>query len=133
MKSLEMSLKSSVEDMTTKLDKLLSFNHPKGSRSDEPIEDEQVKKLDNIDRKINMIAAAVGVRLRAKQEEDAEDRKRLKERLKEALMLEKQHHMRVDEDDRESWVEYIFGITKPNGRVGKMGSRCTHTGCWQAA
>ncbi len=130
LKSLEISLKSSVEDMTSKLDRLLSFGHatlPKGSRTDESLEDEHIKKLDNLDRKVNMIASAVGVRMRAKQEEDAEDRKRLKERLKEALLIEKQGRALVDEDDREHWAEYIFGITKPNGRVGKMGSRCSLT------
>ena len=129
LKSLETSLASSVEGMTAKLDKLLSFGYSRvPNRAEEPHEvEQQVGKLDNIDRKINMIAEAVGVRLRAKQEEDAEDRKRLKERLKEALMLEKRSL--VDADDRETWAEYIFGITKPNGRVGKMGSRCAHARC----
>jgi hypothetical protein len=128
LKSLETSLASSVEGMTAKLDMLLSFGHAEvPSRAEEPHEVEKVRKLDTIDQKINMIAEAVGVRLRAKQEEDAEDRKRLKERLKEALMHEKR--TLVDADDRESWAEYIFGITKPNGRVGKTGSRCAHARC----
>ena len=64
------------------------------------------------------------MRVRSKEEEDAEDRKRLKERLKEALTLEKQGRLRgVDQDERETWAEYIFGIARPNGRVGKTGSR----------
>ena len=62
LKSLETSLSSSVEGMTAKLDELLSFGHTRvPSRADEPHEVDQVRKLDNIDRKINMIAEAVGV------------------------------------------------------------------------
>ena len=39
--------------------------------------------------------------------------------------LEKQGKLRgVDQDEKESWAEYIFGIAQPNVRVGKMGSRC---------
>ncbi len=122
---MEMSLKTSAEGMTAKLDKLLSFGHPEGSRQGDPLNTEQAKKLDDLDRKINLIADAVGVKIRGKHEEDAEDRKRLKERLKEAIVIEKRSRY-FDEDDRESWAEYIFGITKPNGRVGKMGSRYAH-------
>ena len=83
------------------------------------------QRLDSLDRKLNLIAEAVGMRVRSKEEEDAEDRKRLKERLKEALALENHGRLRsVDQDEKEeSWAEYIFGIAQPNGRVGKMGSR----------
>ena len=60
----------------------------------------------------------------ARAAERQDDRKRLKERLKGAI-----------EQDREAvaggargaetagWAEYLFGICKPDGRTGKIGSR----------
>ena len=52
-----------------------------------------------------------------------EDRKRLKERLKKAM--DHHHEARTVELDkiRPDWLEYIFGICGPDGRLGKEGSR----------
>jgi hypothetical protein len=33
------------------------------------------------------------------------------------------HSVRHIESEQEMWTEYIFGICKPDGRVGKAGSR----------
>jgi hypothetical protein len=55
--------------------------------------------------------------------DDAEDRKRLKERLKEALNESKRTRPNSD-NENEDWLEYMFGICQPDGRVGKGGSRC---------
>ena len=56
---------------------------------------------------------------------DKEDCKRLKEKLKGALELEQSRRSQLPGDQsRETWMEYIFGICKPDGRVGKQGSRC---------
>ena len=47
-------------------------------------------------------------------------RKRLKERLKEALAAKE-----ADTDqDRWGLLEYVFGFSKPDRRIGKAGSRC---------
>jgi hypothetical protein len=55
--------------------------------------------------------------------EEAEDRKRLKERLKEALD-EGKRILRTSTDLKsDGWLEFIFGICKPDGRIGKAGSR----------
>jgi hypothetical protein len=119
-------MERSLGDMNEKLDMLLRRGNARcaSAAPGDATEHETDRRFDDLDRKLNMIAEAVGVRMRAKEEEDAEDRKRLKERLKEALALEKTHRLRtIDEDEREGWVEYIFGIVQPNGRVGKMGSR----------
>jgi hypothetical protein len=128
LKSLEESLSSSAADMHEKLNMLLSRGNAKcacAAPCDATAHETADRRLDSLDRKLNMIAEAVGVRVRAKEEEDAEDRKRLKERLKEALALEKQGKLRsANQDEKESWAEYIFGIAQPNGRIGKMGSRC---------
>ena len=115
-------------DINEKLDMLLSRGSAKctcGAAGDASVPEED-PRIESLDRKINMIAEAVGVRVRAKEEEDAEDRKRLKERLKEAIAMEKTERLRgVDQEEKEGWAEYVFGITQANGRVGKMGSRCT--------
>ena len=44
------------------------------------------------------------------------------ERLKEALELSKANERRP-EAEAESWMEWLFGICPPNGRLGKAGSR----------
>ncbi len=119
-------MERSLQDMNEKLDMLLSRSNVRCASAalGDVMEHEADERIDGLDRKLNMIAEAVGVRVRAKEEEDAEDRKRLKERLKEALALEKTHRLRsIDQDEKEGWVEYFFGIVQPNGRVGKMGSR----------
>ena len=83
----------------------------------------QNEKIERIERKLDLIAAAVCVREIDTSEKDAEDRKRLKERLKEALEQSTRSRLKNMEDIKESWIEYIFGICKPDGRVGKRGSR----------
>ncbi len=81
------------------------------------------EKFERIERKIDLIAAAVCVKDTDRSEEEAEDRKRLKERLKEALENSTQSRDKDPEDEKDSWMEYLFGICKPDGRVGKEGSR----------
>ena len=49
-----------------------------------------------------------------------DERKRLKERLKEAVKAKDSTEMA---DKSSSWMEYIFGICKADGRLGKEGSR----------
>jgi hypothetical protein len=61
-------------------------------------------------------------KMKVVDDDDAEDRKRLKERLKEAL--DENKRTRPDyEVEKEDWLEYIFGICRPDGRIGKEGSR----------
>ena len=87
------------------------------------------EKIERLERKLDLIAAAVCVREIDTSEKDAEDRKRLKERLKEALEQSTRSRLKNMEDIKESWIEYIFGICKPDGRVGKEGSRQSHFFC----
>ncbi len=57
--------------------------------------------------------------------DDDEDRKRIKERLKEAVESDKRVRARVVKTTKhESWLEYVFGICEPDRRMGKHGSRC---------
>ncbi len=128
LKLLEEALRNTAADMHEKLNMILSRGNAKcacAAPCDATAHETADRRLDSLDRKLNMIAEAVGVCVRAKEDEDAEDRKQLKERLKEALALEKQGKLRsANQDEKESWAEYIFGIAQPNVRVGKMGSRC---------
>ena len=53
-----------------------------------------------------------------------DDRKRLKERLKEAMETEKMQLNKTTVSAKMNWIEYLFGICEPDGRIGKEGSRC---------
>jgi hypothetical protein len=83
------------------------------------------KRWLHVESRLESIAAAVGVSVQANVGDDDADRKRLKERLKEALEVEKKKRP-LHLGEKESWMEYIFGICKPDGRVGKRGSRSGH-------
>ncbi len=75
-----------------------------------------------VEKRLESIAEAVGVTPTVNVGDDDEDRKRLKERLKEA-QEEDQAKAQSKYTEKETWMEYIFGICKPDGRVGKRGSR----------
>ncbi len=79
-------------------------------------------KLDGMDKKLERIAGAVGVRFGLGVSEE-EDRRRLKEKLKEALESATRNRLHEIESEREMWLEYCFGICKPDGRIGKSGSK----------
>jgi hypothetical protein len=74
-----------------------------------------------VDKRLEAISEAVGIKPKVNSGDDDEDRKRLKERFKEALNHQKEHT--VGEIEVEGYSEYFFGICKPNGRLGKRGSR----------
>ena len=76
--------------------------------------------------RLGAIAHAVGASSRADggDEDEDENCKRLKERLKGAMELEGNlHALSPGHQERATWMEYIFGICKPDGRIGEMGSR----------
>jgi hypothetical protein len=55
---------------------------------------------------------------------DSDDRKRLKERLKGAIEQDRATAVGgVGGTKTAGWAEYLFGICKPDGRTGKIGSR----------
>ena len=78
-------------------------------------------QLHSMERRLDEIADMVGAKPRNAIEDKLEESKRLKEKLKSALELEKLQ-LRIFEQ-KETWMDYIFGICKPDGRVGKMGSK----------
>jgi hypothetical protein len=81
------------------------------------------ERLNRIEKTLASIADAVCAHATDRSQEDAEDRKRLKERLKEALEKSTSSREKNSDGEKENWMEYIFGICNPDGRVGKEGSR----------
>ncbi len=80
------------------------------------------KSVDGIDPKGDEIAQTIGIdkqNVRAGSSE--EDRKRIKERLKEALEII--YERAKSKKNKQSFVEYFLGICKKNERVGRTGSR----------
>ncbi len=56
--------------------------------------------------------------------DDDDDRKRIKERLKEAVENDKRARSRIVNTNKDvTWLEYVFGICEPDKRIGKQGSR----------
>ena len=83
------------------------------------------QKLDGINTKLDRIADTVGASVGAGVGNDEEDRKRLKERLKEVLETAQRNRIHKITSEKEKWLEYIFGICRADGRIGKRGSRCS--------
>jgi hypothetical protein len=80
-------------------------------------------KMEAMDKRMGRIEAAVGILPDdIKEDDDAEDRKRMKERLKEALSNNTKPKLKSEEGEM-NFLEYLFGICKPDGRIGKHGSR----------
>jgi hypothetical protein len=80
-------------------------------------------RIGSMDRKLDRIAAAVGVKSVGNDGDDEADRKRLKEKLKVAIELDRRSRIRTIVSQSEVWLEYMFGICKPDQRIGKRGSR----------
>ena len=101
-----------------------SCGTPHGEKEQLPIK-EMVQKLDSLHKKIENISSALGIRSGMAAGDDEEDRRRLKEKLKEALDRDRRTRISDVTPEHAVWLEYIFGICKPDQRVGKRGSRYT--------
>ena len=81
-------------------------------------------RIGEMNQKLNSIGIAVSTLSKSKiNEGDEDDRKRLKEKLKLAIELDRRSRIRTIVSRREVWMEYIFGICSPDKRIGKRGSR----------
>ena len=78
-------------------------------------------RLEEMNRTLALVAGAVGVH--NMKIDKGDDRRRLKEKLKAAMESGSRLSVRQIDSEREMWMEYVFGICKPDGRVGKSGSR----------
>ena len=81
------------------------------------------QRMRAMDDRLAAIAEAVRAEAKVSAGDDDEDRKRLKERLKEALATQRRPSRTGAAAEGEPWMEYLFGICRPDGRVGKKGSR----------
>jgi hypothetical protein len=89
---------------------------------------------DSISKKLERIAYALGIRnlnVVDNSADDSEDRKRLMEKLKSAFDNDRRRRSVEEGTDRDKWLDYIFGICKPDQRIGKRGSRCLCLSCSQ--
>jgi hypothetical protein len=84
-------------------------------------------KLDVMATSLDGIAKTVGVAVVSHAGNDEEDRRRLKEKLKEVLEIAQRNRIHKITSEKERWLEYVFGICRPDGRIGKRGSRCSTT------
>ncbi len=81
-------------------------------------------RFEQMDKKLERIVSAVGTINRSRSNEgDEDDRKRLKEKLKLAIEVDRRSRIHTIVSRREVWMEYIFGICAPDKRIGKRGSR----------
>ena len=81
---------------------------------------EQDRYRFGLEKRLDRIASAVGVKTNG---EEDDDRKRLKEKLKQAIERDKRSRVRKIESEQAMWLEYIFGICKADRHFGKRGSR----------
>jgi hypothetical protein len=81
-------------------------------------------KFGLMDKKLDRIAGAVGVKSGENEGDDEQDRKRLKEKLKAAIETDRRSKTHTVVSSGDAWLEYLFGICKPDQRNGKRGSRC---------
>ena len=89
------------------------------------------RKLDalseSMGRKLERIAYALGIRnlnVVDNSADDAEDRKRLMDKLKTAFDHDRQRRLCDAGTGTERFLEHVFGICKADQRIGKRGSRC---------
>ena len=80
-------------------------------------------RLAQVDRKVDRIVGAMGIKGGGNEGDDDEDRRRLKEKLKVAIELDRRSRIRTIVSSGEVWLEYLFGICRPDQRMGKRGSR----------
>ncbi len=79
-----------------------------------------------IDKKLDKISHSLGVKMGGNDGNDDEDQKRLKEKLKVAIEVDRRTSVRAIVSRGEVWMEYIFGICLPDQRMGRRGSRLSH-------
>ena len=80
-------------------------------------------RLDEMATRLDQIATTVGVHVVTHAGNEEEDRKRLKEKLKQVLEIAQRNRIHEITSHKEKWLEYVFGICRPDGRIGKRGSR----------
>jgi hypothetical protein len=112
----------SVEALRSRLEHRVDPNAEKKAEPPDRVAAKVDARCDGIERRLDKIAYAVGIRHVVSAGDDDEDRKRLKMRLKEALTIQNAND-RVSVTEPEGYLEYFLGIRPPNGRIGKQGSR----------
>jgi hypothetical protein len=135
MREMEQRLQAQIDRQSDSIarihERMSNAGFPKWSdgkekRSDGPIVSPHVDQdlpVKDLGQRLDAIAATVGAAPAVKSGDNDDDRKRLKERLKEALNMEQRKALNRPGAEKKPWLEYIFGIRKADGRIGKDGSR----------
>mmetsp|Transcript_53366 Transcript_53366/g.111374 ORF Transcript_53366/g.111374 Transcript_53366/m.111374 type:complete len:210 (+) Transcript_53366:1654-2283(+) len=110
-----------MQTMNERLKEVFSTGHESQKRTDS-----LGKQLACVENKLESIAESLGITAQVSAGDDDLDRRRLKEKLREALEEENKHSKQKKLKGYALWMEHIFGICKPDGRIGKMGSRLVH-------
>ena len=90
---------------------------------DEELSSDVLVQLHHMNKQLSIFADAVGVPGQIGGSTKDDDCKRLKERLRGALDNEKKKKSFKIANAPEVWLEYIFGIAKPDRKKGIRGSR----------
>ena len=126
-KRLEDKINRNMQSMNEKLKEMFSKHMSETAdharQASREILGRQVASIGNM---LESIRDAVGINVEEDKAHNNADRKRLKEKLKEALEVGEQGRL-LQQNNKESWMEYVFGICNPDERVGKRGSRYVHT------
>jgi hypothetical protein len=80
-------------------------------------------KFGSLVKKVELIAISMGIHGVSSEFDHEEDRKRLKEKLKQAIEIDRRSRIHTIVSHAEAWLEYVFGICQPDQRLGKRGSR----------
>ncbi len=80
-------------------------------------------RFEAIDRKLGQIVDSMGIHFLCNTGDDDENRRRIKEKLKLAIESDRRSRISAIVSRGEMWLEYIFGICRPDQRLGKSGSR----------
>jgi hypothetical protein len=84
-------------------------------------------KFVRLEKKLDLMAGSMGLQFPTCEGDDDDDRKRIKEKLKLAIEADRRSRFRTIVSRSEVWLEYIFGICRPDQRLGKQGSRLFNT------
>ncbi len=126
-RKIEDSIKKNMQAMSTDMNERLKeiSSTSVGIGSAARIKESVERRLLVVENRLESIAVALGVTVQTNACNDEAAQKWLKERLKEVTEVQ-QRKQTLKHREKETWMEYIFGICESDGRVGKRESRCFH-------
>ena len=112
------------DDMHGEENQTMPKGQPEAADTQHPLLLGLETKIGAIDKRLERISASMKIKSDANDGDDEEDRRRLKEKLKVAIEVDRRSRVHTIVSQSEMWLEFIFGICSPDQRIGKRGSRC---------